>query len=191
MLPGIIATERLLLRMAVEGDASRMAAGLGAWPVARMLGGVPYPYERRDALSWIRYCKRREGMHFAERVIILPGEGLIGALGLHPHETLLPQLGYWIGTPWWGRGYMTEAAQALVDAAFAALPITGLVSGHFEENTASARVLAKLGFTYDGDDSPRRCRPRGTMLAHRSMRLHRAASGQAETSEAQAALDES
>ena len=56
------------------------------------------------------------------------------------------ELGFWIGKPYWGRGYATEAARALVGYAFDKLGLTQIVAGAFRENRASRRVLEKVGF---------------------------------------------
>jgi RimJ/RimL family protein N-acetyltransferase len=60
------------------------------------------------------------------------------------------EIGYWIGKPWWGRGFATEAAQALVRHCFATVGIERLTCCHFVDNPASARVIRKLGFRLVG-----------------------------------------
>jgi Acetyltransferase (GNAT) domain len=61
-----------------------------------------------------------------------------------------PELGYWIGLPYWGRGYVTEAARALIDHAFGALGCALLTSRARVSNPASRRVLEKCGFQWTG-----------------------------------------
>jgi RimJ/RimL family protein N-acetyltransferase len=56
------------------------------------------------------------------------------------------ELGYWIARPYWGRGYATEAGRAVIDHARHSLRLPRLSAGHFIDNPASGRVLAKLGF---------------------------------------------
>jgi RimJ/RimL family protein N-acetyltransferase len=60
-------------------------------------------------------------------------------------------MGYWMGKPYWGFGYATEAARALVLYIFAQEAFDYLTIGHFRENPASARVIAKLGFEPAGE----------------------------------------
>jgi RimJ/RimL family protein N-acetyltransferase len=60
-------------------------------------------------------------------------------------------MGYWIGKPYWGMGYATEAARALILHAFHKERFDYLTVGHFKENPASARVIAKLGFEPSGE----------------------------------------
>lgn len=57
------------------------------------------------------------------------------------------ELGYWIGVPYWGRGYTTEACQALVQWGFETLGLEKIWAGAFEDNTASQRVQEKCGLT--------------------------------------------
>ena len=59
-------------------------------------------------------------------------------------------LGYWLGRPYWGLGYMTEAAQAVRAYAFEEMGIQLLSAYYFSANTRSQRVLEKLGMRYEG-----------------------------------------
>src|SRR6185295_7307164 len=56
------------------------------------------------------------------------------------------ELGFWLGRPWWGYGFATEASRAVVRHGFANPRLPAFSSAHFTDNLASARVLAKLGF---------------------------------------------
>jgi RimJ/RimL family protein N-acetyltransferase len=82
---------------------------------------------------------------------------LAGCIGLHDIKWTLNacrvdrgMLGYWLAPPLWSRGIMTEAAGAVVRFAFDVIGLHKLVVGHFEGNTASARVIEKLGFRLVG-----------------------------------------
>ena len=61
------------------------------------------------------------------------------------------EIGYWIGKPWWGNGYATEAAGTLMKHCFGEVGFRRLTCGHFIDNPASARVIAKLGFRRIGN----------------------------------------
>ena len=74
---------------------------------------------------------------------------LIGACGLDPHEDG-PELGYWLGAPYWGRGFATEAARAVIDYAFGDLEHETLRAGARVNNPASRRVLEKCAFQWIG-----------------------------------------
>jgi RimJ/RimL family protein N-acetyltransferase len=86
----------------------------------------------------------------------------------------MPRLGYWIGQPYWGRGYGTKAVAALVDRAFEMYPHDRVGAGVFEENAASQRVLQKLGFTAVGRKMVR-SRSRGEAVAAIELQVARAA----------------
>jgi RimJ/RimL family protein N-acetyltransferase len=60
------------------------------------------------------------------------------------------ELGYWIGRPFWGRGLATEAAEATLRFGFETLELCAVRAVCLEENPASLRVLAKLGFLETG-----------------------------------------
>ena len=60
------------------------------------------------------------------------------------------ELGYWLGEPFWGQGLATEAAGALLEHAFAGYPVERVQAHHFEGNTASGRVLEKIGMQFEG-----------------------------------------
>ena len=74
-------------------------------------------------------------------------------------------IGYWIGRPHWGRGYMTEAARGLIAHLFATRDDALIHSGAFVGNAASLRVQDKLGFARDGE-SMMFSRPHGREIAH-------------------------
>ena len=58
------------------------------------------------------------------------------------------ELGYWLGEPFWGRGYMPEAANALLRRGFEELHMTTVWCGYYDGNQKSKRVNEKLGFAY-------------------------------------------
>ena len=91
-------------------------------------------------MGWLRPV--RGEVRFA---IELDG-ALIGGAGYYRRPSGAAELGFWLGRPWWGRGYATEAARAVVQHGFANPRLPGFSSAHFIDNPASQRVLAKLGF---------------------------------------------
>lgn len=58
------------------------------------------------------------------------------------------ELGYWLGKPFWGRGYMPEAAMELLRYGFETLGMTTIWCGYYDGNINSKRVQEKLGFEY-------------------------------------------
>ncbi len=151
-----ITTERLSLRALHLADAARIALLAGDYDVARMTAVIPYPYSERQAAEWLRSAQAGdEGVLFA-----IERDGLlIGCTGYRAHADDHAEIGYWIGRPYWGRGFATEAVRALIGYGFWRDGFSFLVGGHFDDNAASARVMRKLGFVAAGEEM-RHCQAR-------------------------------
>jgi RimJ/RimL family protein N-acetyltransferase len=163
-------TPRLLLRPGFPEDAPALAAAIADQAIARNLANVPWPYSVRDAEAYLA-CPRDPVL--PSLLIFERGQGapqLVGACGLGRRASGSVEMGYWIATPFWGRGYATEACRALVDIA-RTLGLPQLEGSHFLDNSASARVLEKLGFEPLGIVAPRMSCARGTEVPARLMRL--------------------
>lgn len=138
-------TKRLVLRPLQRSDAKRIAELAGDWDVARMTARIPFPYAEVQALEWI------EGLYEGEVVRAIEHEGtLVGLVGYMPQDKGAAEIGYWIGKPYWGHGYATEAAQAMMRHCFGEVRLSRLTCCHFADNPASERVIAKLGFRRTG-----------------------------------------
>ena len=95
----------------------------GDYDVASMTGTIPHPYSEEMAAEWIAsVLAGEEGVVFA----IMRSGALIGCTGYRAFGPDHAELGYWIGKPYWGMGYATEAVRALILHAFEAegLPIS-------------------------------------------------------------------
>ncbi|WP_152046565.1 GNAT family N-acetyltransferase [Aureimonas psammosilenae] len=142
-----LSTRRLRLRRPLETDASRIAELAGDRSVAEMLAHVPHPYRMADAEDFLEVAAR--SVVFA--VTLAENDRFIGICGLRPTERAgAGDLGYWLGRPYWGQGYATEAAQAVVDLAFETAGLTCVLAGCRAINGRSRRVLEKCGFQYRG-----------------------------------------
>ena len=141
-----IRTRRLALRPLTQRDAKRVGKLAGDWDIARMTARIPFPYSVKMAEEWISEQGEDECV-----LAVIYHFRLIGCCGFVPDGTAA-DIGYWIGKPWWGRGFATEAASAVVDHCFNAIGYERLTCGHFIDNAASARVIAKLGFHPTGRD---------------------------------------
>ena len=139
-------SQRLTYRPIEAGDAGRVAALASDWDVARMTSRIPHPYSLLDADLWIASIATDEFV----RGIEYDGT-LVGAVGFVEDERRQAEMGYWIGKPWWGNGFATEAARALMDYCFSECGIRRLMCGHLVDNAASAHVIAKLGFRRVGN----------------------------------------
>lgn len=124
----------------------------GAWEVADGTLAIPHPYEDGMAEEWIT---GQQGEREADEALVLavihPEEGLVGTVGLSPvpeHERA--EMGYWIGTPYWGRGFATEAVRIVLTWAFQECGLRRVEAFCYPGNPASARVLEKVGMTLEG-----------------------------------------
>jgi RimJ/RimL family protein N-acetyltransferase len=136
---------RLTYRPLDYSDAARITHLAGDWDIARMTARIPHPYTLTQAHQWIGSLEEGEVV----RVVELDRE-LIGAVGYIPNADGSAEIGYWIGRPWWGNGYATEAAEALVRFCFTEAGYSRLTCCHFVDNPASQRIIRKLGFRVTG-----------------------------------------
>ncbi len=160
-----------MLRAPVLADAGRISLLAGDYDVARMTGTIPHPYSEQQAAEWIEgVAAGEEGVAFT----IIRSDVLIGCTGYRAFGEDHAELGYWIGKPYWGQGYASEAVRALILHAFERDGFAYLTVGHFADNPASARVIAKFGFVPQGNQV-RDCAARGVKAACLTYRLDRAA----------------
>ena len=165
-------TARLLLRQPRPTDAARLAKLLNNFAVSGKLARVPYPYKVADAEWWLGTWRADKPVGEPGFTIDLPGEGLIGHCGLHQDEGETV-IGFWLGEPFWNRGFMSEAAAAVIGWYFTASGAGHLDSGVFAFNKASLAVQNKLGFTETGVGK-KHCLARQEDLRHIDTRLTRA-----------------
>ncbi len=167
--PPEVSTPRLNLRAPSLADApvlGRLADDAG---VARMTTGIPHPYPPDAAEGFLDRIGRADPGRQRLFAVEAPDDGFVGLLGFHPNAEGAPELGYWLGRPFWGRGYMTEAVRAAMVWAGGAWGKRFVMSGHFADNPASGRVLIKAGFLYTGDVTPRFSVARGETAPTRMM----------------------
>jgi RimJ/RimL family protein N-acetyltransferase len=166
-----IETNRLKLRRLRISDAQRIAQFCDDPGVGRNLAMTPLPYLPIAAEGWIliNAARASRGTDFVYAVE-LPGEGLIGAIGAHGRGGDGFEMGYWLGRPYWGQGFATEAATAFVSEAS---KLGALEAGHFVDNPASGRVLTKVGFAYTGETKSLFSLGRGESAACKRMRFAR------------------
>lgn len=137
-------TQRLTLRPGWPEDAPALAAAIAHESVVTRLSRVPWPYTHADAQQFLGLAWQTPGPRF---LIVDPANGdqPIGCIGIHD-EFAVPEFGYWLTPNAWGRGYATEAGHAVLAIARDGLRLPKLRATWFVGNTASGRVLAKLGF---------------------------------------------
>jgi RimJ/RimL family protein N-acetyltransferase len=153
-------TSRLLLRPGWVEDAPALARAIADEQIVRNLSSAPWPFALRDAEAFLAAPRDPVLPAFLvfERTNAAPA--LVGSCGLGRRPSGAVELGYWIAREHWGRGFATEAGQALLAIA-GTLGISRLEASWFVDNPASGRVLEKLGFVTTGLRAPRHSCARG------------------------------
>jgi RimJ/RimL family protein N-acetyltransferase len=142
-------TARLRLRPYCEADIAELLPLIGTREVAATTLRIPHPYTEQDAKAFLVLAQEPGKIWLA---ISLRSDGRqIGGIGLrldeqHRHA----ELGYWLGVPYWGKGYATEAAREMLRYGFEDLHLHRIYASHFKHNLASGRILVKLGMRYEG-----------------------------------------
>lgn len=143
----VLETERLVLRAPRYEDIKQVAKLANDRRVAENTLRIPHPYAVTDAQEWIAAANTRPG----EETYLIEREGdVVGACGFDLRGGAEPEIGYWLGVPYWGQGYATEAVHALIDHAFETRDDKALQAGTRVSNPASRRVLEKCGFQWSG-----------------------------------------
>ncbi|MEZ5779747.1 MAG: GNAT family N-acetyltransferase [Paracoccaceae bacterium] len=137
-LRAVIRTARLTLRPLGPADEAPLVAALGDRQVSYWLTVVPFPYAPADFRDFAAQAEPGETWAIDDE------NGFAGVIGLEG------ELGYWLASHVWGRGYATEAARAILAAHFADPAAGPIRSGHFDGNDRSRGVLTKIGFRPSG-----------------------------------------
>lgn len=144
----LLTTSRLILRGPRAEDAQAIAGIANNRRIAEQTRRMPHPYSVEDALAWIEMVSARDECRFL--VTRKTDNTILGAAGCEIMDERDKEIGYWIGGPFWGNGFATEAAQAVIDHIFATLPLEQLFGRCRVTNTPSRRVLMKCGFQLAG-----------------------------------------
>jgi RimJ/RimL family protein N-acetyltransferase len=151
-------TQRLVLRpFDVASDAEWVQKYAGDYAVASTTLLIPHPYEDGMAETWIKSLDPTKEVTLA--VVSREAGHLIGSISLILDFThRLAEIGYWVGKPFWGKGYCAEAGASILEYGFEALGLNCIVGIHFSENIASGKVLKKINFKHEASLRQRRFR---------------------------------
>ena len=142
----ILETERLALRRPTLADVNAITRLAGDRRIAENTRRLPHPYSQGHAVEFVRgIAGNRETVFLIEKDYTP-----IGMVGVDWREPEAPELGYWLGVDYWGRGLATEAARAVIDFTFEEFEPEVLKSGARVANPASRNVLEKCGFQWCG-----------------------------------------
>jgi ribosomal-protein-alanine N-acetyltransferase len=148
-----LTTDRLLLRPFTDADAPAVQRLAGDRAIAATTLLIPHPYPDGVAEEWFAGHEPswEQGTGLALAITQLETADVVGAVGLTiSPEHRCGELGYWIGRPYWGRGYGTEAARATIAFGFESMNLNRIEAHHFHTNPASGKIMRKLGMTLEG-----------------------------------------
>jgi [ribosomal protein S5]-alanine N-acetyltransferase len=145
----VLQTQRLLLRAYTSDDIPQLLPLISAREIAATTLRIPHPYSQADAEDQVR--RSQESADSVRLAICLAASTLIGGAGLRLElDHHRAELGYWIGVPYWGNGYATEAARAMLRYGFDELKLHRIYATYFANNPASGAILRKLGMKLEG-----------------------------------------
>jgi len=139
-----LTTDRLTLRPFTQHDASDVVRLAGVREVSMTIDHLPYPYPLSSALGWIsaHAASAEQGKGYTWAISDRGNNSLLGAITLHIDvRHTAGGIGYWIGLPFWNRGYTTEAGRRIIDYAFAVCGLHRLQASCLPSNIGSRRVL--------------------------------------------------
>jgi len=145
-------TERLRLRQFVISDKSRLMEIANSREIAEGTF-IPFPYENEFAVDFIesQFRDYKNGNLVNYAVVLKEPDLLIGSMGISIDNKLNEgEIGFWIGLDYWGNGYCTEAANAVINYGFTKRKLDRIFAFHFRDNVASGKVLQKIGMELKG-----------------------------------------
>lgn len=148
-----LGTERLVLRPVRLADAPDVQRLAGEREIAATTMTIPHPYEDGIAEAWIegRAPAYAAGKEVTFGLIQREGAAFTGAMGLRfVADCSMGELGYWVGLPFWNRGFATEAAREILRFGFRTVGLNRIFARHFGRNPASGRVMQKVGLRQEG-----------------------------------------
>ncbi|QKS45603.1 GNAT family N-acetyltransferase [Paenibacillus cellulosilyticus] len=142
-----------MLRTLELDDAEQIRELAGDYDIAKSTLNIPHPYPEGAAEEFIKRTHEsfKEGNNYHFAIVRKLDDKLLGtiALGITPKHKRA-ELAYWIGKPYWGQGYMTEAGIGMMKFGFDDLDLNRICAHAFSTNLASSRVMQKIGMTYEG-----------------------------------------
>jgi RimJ/RimL family protein N-acetyltransferase len=145
--PFVLETERLLLRRPTLADVKSIAHLANDRRIADNTRRLPHPYSQAHAVEFVRALADE----IRNTVFLIECDrAAVGVVGVDWREPEAPELGYWLGVAYWGQGFGTEAARAVIDFTFEEFEIENLFSGARVTNPSSRNILEKCGFQWSG-----------------------------------------
>jgi RimJ/RimL family protein N-acetyltransferase len=148
----VLLSERLVMRAPHEEDIDALSHLANNAKVATMVSRMPHPYTANDAADFVRRTKTGEIGKCVYAITKAENGAFMGCCGVEPQvDERTVEIGYWLGEPYWGQGYTTEACHALVDMVFRTRDNVDQIDARCRVmNIASRRVIQKCGFQFQG-----------------------------------------
>ncbi|WP_246315594.1 GNAT family N-acetyltransferase [Paenibacillus foliorum] len=144
-------TERLFLRLFQLADAKSVQELAGHEEVARTTLSIPHPYPDGAAEAWIERTRSATeiGTIYSFALVGKENNELIGCVSLRVSKTdNQAELAYWVGRPYWGLGFATEASKRIVVFGFEELGLNRIYAAAMTKNPASYKVMSKIGMKF-------------------------------------------
>ncbi|ELT89484.1 hypothetical protein CAPTEDRAFT_154123 [Capitella teleta] len=151
--PDLQSARGLTMRALSPADEQYLVEYAGDTRVAESTLNIPFPYTAKDAQDFIKLGEEswKTGKDAIFGIISPDAGHLVGCIGLMMDpENRTGELGYWIGPPYWGRGYASECAKRVIEFGFEDLSLLCIHGNAFSSNTGSIRVLQKSGMSFEG-----------------------------------------
>ncbi|MCM3617676.1 GNAT family N-acetyltransferase [Sutcliffiella horikoshii] len=148
-----ILTDRLYLRIFEESDAETVQVLCNNINIYKSTLYLPFPYSLNDALGWMKNHQKNfeEDCSYEFAITDRINGNLFGAISLTNNQKFNHgEIAYWIGEEYWGKGYGTEAAKAIIDFAFKEKKLHKVFARYFKSNPASGRIMQKVGMVQEG-----------------------------------------
>lgn len=147
--------DRVYLAPITGNDLHNLVKHANDEDVSRNLCAMPYPYQLSDAVDWVEHVKKnKQEFGYQTNWSIYKSNGeLIGGIGRHVRygtESHKDEIGYWLGRTYWGEGIMTDVVRVYSDHLMKHEGLIRLEAVVFERNMASAAVLEKCGYEFEG-----------------------------------------
>jgi ribosomal-protein-alanine N-acetyltransferase len=151
MIP-VLETQRVILRPYSLSDAAKVEELASHHLIADTTLNIPHPYPKGAAEGWISRLEDQSmnNLSYTFAVIAKGNKELVGTLGIRFEKNNRGELAYWIGVPYWGKGFATDAVKCLLQYVFIEKQLNKVYAAAFTRNPASTKVMEKAGMTYEG-----------------------------------------
>ena len=137
-------TDNLIIKKPSEEHLYSLIKELNNWNISQWLVNVPYPYTIVDGQYWLKKTKEDD---YSFNIFLK--KKLIGGISItNKQNNTKPELGYWIGEDFWGKGYANEACTKLIEYFFLNTPHNIIYASHMKDNIRSKKILTSLGFKF-------------------------------------------